>query len=108
MVKVLSVENGVQARDEIEKLVNQGYDKDDIYLFAHYQEREDDLAKALDVETPGIGETGFFQTMKNFVAKRGDELRSEFEGVGLSKQEADQYEKVLDEGKLVLVAQDNA
>ncbi|SEI78677.1 Heat induced stress protein YflT [Bhargavaea ginsengi] len=106
MAKVITVENGLQAREEINKLVTQGYDKEHIYLFAHSDDREKDIAEALDIETAGMSDTGFFKGMKNLVAKRGDELRSEFQGVGLSQQEADEYEKVLDEGRLVLVAQD--
>ncbi|AMX00829.1 general stress protein [Rummeliibacillus sp. G93] len=103
MVTKITVENAVQAKEEIEKLEAQGYSRDDVYVFAHYQEREDDIADALDTAEVGMKEQGFFKSMKNLVAKRGDELRTEMQAVGLSEAEADAGEKELDQGKLVLV-----
>ncbi|MFD1708686.1 general stress protein [Siminovitchia sediminis] len=97
-------ENGVQAKDIIHDLMAQGYEKDDIYLFAHGEEREKDLTDALDTSAVGMSEQGLVDSVKNIFNKRGDELRTEFEAVGLSKEEAEKYEKVLDGGALVLVA----
>ena len=53
------VENAVQAKAEIEKLEMQGYSRDDIYIFAHYKQREEDISDALDTEEVGIKEQGF-------------------------------------------------
>lgn len=97
-------ENGVQAKEMISQLAAQGYDKENIYLFAHGKEREKDLTDALDTGDVGISEQGLVDSVKNIFNKRGDELRSEFEAVGLSQEEAEKYEKVLDGGELVLVA----
>ncbi|RST77020.1 general stress protein [Siminovitchia acidinfaciens] len=97
-------ENGLQAKDMINELTAQGYDRENIYLFAHGEERSKDLTDALDTGEVGIGEQGLIDSVKNIFNKRGDELRSEFEAVGLSHEEASKYEKVLDGGELVLVA----
>ena len=39
MTVKLTVENPLQAKKEIEKLVTQGYSHDDIYVFAHDKKR---------------------------------------------------------------------
>lgn len=97
-------ENGVQAKDTVDQLIAQGYEKDNIYLFAHGEDRSEDLTDALDTGDVGMKEQGLMDTVGNFFRKRGDELRSEFEAVGLSTEEAEKYERVLDGGELVLVA----
>ncbi|AQQ51914.1 general stress protein [Planococcus lenghuensis] len=104
MPTVLSVENAVHAKREIERLETEGFTRDNIYIFAHDKDREEDIGKALDTESVGVGEKGLFSSMKNVVSKRGDELRTELAATGLSKEEAAEYEEVLDTGKLVIVA----
>jgi len=47
MTVKLTVENVVQAKQEVEKLEAQGYHRDNIYIFAHYEERQDDINEAL-------------------------------------------------------------
>ncbi|AQQ51915.1 general stress protein [Planococcus lenghuensis] len=105
MATVMTVENAVHARQAIERMETQGISRDEIYIFAHDKDREEDIGKALDTEMIGMKEKGMFSSMKHVVSKRGDELRDEMQSIGLSKMEADEYEEVLDEGKLVLVAQ---
>jgi hypothetical protein len=104
MTVKLTVENVVQAKQEVEKLEAQGYLRDNIYIFAHDEERADDINEALGTEEAGIGEQGFLTSMKNLVNSRGDELRNKLASVGLSESEAAQFEEELDTGKLVIVA----
>ncbi|WP_146552926.1 general stress protein [Rummeliibacillus sp. SL167] len=104
MISNISVENAVQAKNQIEKLESQGLSRDNIYIFAHGDEREEDIADALHAAEVGIKEQGFFRFMKNYVVARGNELRSQMEAVGLSKEEAAQAEKELDQGKLIIIA----
>lgn len=104
MTVKMTVENAVQAKQEVENLEAQGYIRDNIYIFAHFEERADDINEALGTEEAGLSEQGFLNTMKNMVRSRGDELRSELSSVGLSETEAAQFEKELDKGKLVIVA----
>lgn len=104
MTVKLTVENAVQAKTEIEKLEAQGFTHNDIYIFAHDKDRSKDITGALDTESVGMKEQGFLDSMKNMTSSRGDELRAKMASVGLSDQEAEQYEKELDTGKLVLVA----
>jgi len=100
----LTVENAVQAKTEIEKLEAQGFTHDEIYIFAHDKDRSKHITDALDTESVGMKEQGLLDSMKNLTSSRGDELRTKMASVGLTVQEAEQYEKELDLGKLVLVA----
>ncbi|MFJ8263164.1 general stress protein [Rummeliibacillus sp. NPDC094406] len=104
MINNIPVENALQARDQIAKLESQGYNRDNIYIFAHFQEREDDITDALDTAEVNMKDQGFFNTMKNYVVSRGDELRSQMQAIGLSKEEAAAAEKELDKGKLIIIA----
>lgn len=103
----MTVENALQAKTEIDKLASQGYDHDDIYIFAHDKKRQKDVTDALDTESVGMKEQGFLDSMKNMTSSRGDELRAKMEGAGLTKQEAEEYEEELDKGKLVIIANKN-
>ncbi|WP_445488952.1 general stress protein [Niallia sp. 03133] len=103
MYKVEVVENGVQASNVIRALENQGYEKDNIYIFAHDKDRSADLTEATDTAEVNIQEQGIIDSITNVFKKRGDELRSKMQSVGLTEMEAEQYEEVLDTGKLVIV-----
>lgn len=104
MTVKLTVENALQAKRVIDNLETQGFTHDDIYIFAHDKDRSNHITNALDTEKVGMKEQGFLNSMKNMTNSRGDELRTKMTAVGLTDQEAEQYEKELDKGKLVLIA----
>ncbi|WP_303969272.1 general stress protein [Sporosarcina ureae] len=98
------LENAVQAKKKIEELVAQGYSHDEIFIFAHSEEREDKISDALDSEQVGMAEMGFLNAMKNMFTSRGDTLRAQMQAIGLSEAEAEEGESELDKGRLLLVA----
>ncbi|MFO1445158.1 general stress protein [Bacillus sp. Bva_UNVM-123] len=104
MVNVKVVENGVEAKKEIEQFIMQGFHKHEIYLLAHDEHRSKDLSDSLDINDIGIEEQGVFDSIANVFRSRGDELRSKFESLGLSTAEAERYEEESDHGKCVVVA----
>jgi hypothetical protein len=104
MYKVNVVENGLQATEIINDLMNDGYEKDHIYLFAHDEDRSKDLTDATDTGTVGMKEQGLFDQVGNVFRKRGDELRTKMTSLGLTDMEAEKYEQALDQGRVVLVA----
>ncbi|GLY10933.1 general stress protein [Bacillus badius] len=104
MVTTKTVENAVQAKQEIEGLLAQGFSLDDMYILAHDGHRGEDISEALHTNEVGMKEQGLLTSMSNIFKSRGDELRSKMEALGLSQQEAETYEKELDKGKLVLIA----
>ncbi|MEK4967998.1 general stress protein [Cytobacillus sp. FSL R7-0696] len=103
MYKIEVVENGVQAVSIINSLENEGYTKKDIYLFAHDRDRSENLTDATDTNDIGMKEQGVFDSIGNVFKSRGDELRSKMRSVGMTDVEAERYEEVLDQGKLVIV-----
>ncbi|GGG31044.1 general stress protein [Lysinibacillus alkalisoli] len=102
------VENGVQAKHAIEALEAQGYSREHIYIFAHYEKRSEDITKELHTEEVGLKEQGVVQAIKNIFTSRGDELRSQMQSVGLSESEAADAEEELDHGRLVIIASKDA
>lgn len=108
MKQIKVVENGVQAKKEIEKLLNEGFTHEDVYILAHYEERAEDLTEALDANDVGMAEQGVLNAVKNVFRSRGDELRSKMESLGFSNDEAEKYEKELDEGRVVVIATKSA
>lgn len=107
MYRVQVVENGVQALDVISTLETEGFGREDVYIFAHDERREEDLSDATATAEVGVKEQGMFESVGNMFKSRGDELRSKMESLGLTKQEAEKYEKELDEGRLVVVGSKN-
>lgn len=98
-----TVENVVQAKEEVEKLVATGYSHDDIYIFAHDEKRGKDITEGLETEKVGLAEEGVLNKLKNLFSSRGDELRSQMQSVGLTEDEAATAETELDQGKLVII-----
>ncbi|UYP05937.1 MULTISPECIES: general stress protein [Priestia] len=104
MKNVRVVENGVQAKEAIEQFLNRGYTKDEVYLLAHDKNRSKDLTEALETNDVGVSEQGTINLVANVFRSRGDELRSKIESLGLSDAEAQQYERELDQGRVIVVA----
>lgn len=104
MYKVNVVENGLEASNLISELQNEGYLKSEIYIFAHGKERSKDITEATETGKVGIEEQGVLNTLGNVFKKRGDELRTKMASLGLSDHQAAEYEKELDQGRLVVIA----
>jgi hypothetical protein len=104
MNQVKVVENGVKAKMEIDQFLNQGFSKDDVYVLAHDEERFEDLTDTLDAKKIGVEKQGFKESMANVFRTQGEELRSKIESLGISDQEAEQLEKELDQGRVVVIA----
>ncbi|WP_156856191.1 general stress protein [Oceanobacillus sp. AG] len=104
MENVYVVENSVKAKEKIDQLMLQGYTKDEIYVIAHEPDLTDKLSENLHVNQVGMEEEGILDKIANVFRSRGDELRNQFENLGLTEAEADRYEAELDKGHLIVVA----
>ncbi|WP_100331241.1 general stress protein [Bacillus xiapuensis] len=103
MVTKRTVENALQAKTAIEGLQAEGFSQDQIYILAHDENRMENISDALNTNEVGVSEQGLLDSMGNVFRSRGDELRTKMESLGLTKEEAEMYERELDEGKLVVV-----
>ncbi|MGU3473373.1 general stress protein [Paenibacillus sp. D51F] len=98
------VESGMDAMSAVRELNRRGYGKDEIYVLAHDKDQTDRLAENSDANSIGMQEEGVFDSMANMFRSRGDALRSKLESVGLTDMEAERYEEVLDQGKILVIA----
>ncbi|EKN66524.1 hypothetical protein BABA_15482 [Neobacillus bataviensis LMG 21833] len=108
MENVKVVENGVEAKREIDQFIMQGFTKNEIYLLAHDKPRSEDLTESLDIQKIGVDEQGVFDSIANVFRTRGDELRSKLESLGLSRAAAEHYEEEMDQGRVIVVASKSA
>ncbi|MCD7034748.1 general stress protein [Metabacillus sp. GX 13764] len=106
-MRTFVIENGVQAVEKIKSLEAEGITKDSIYLLAHDPKRSEDLTEGTHTHEVGMSNEGIFNSVANVFRSRGDELRSKMVSLGLSQTEAEQMEEQLDEGKVLLIAQEN-
>ncbi|MEI1420493.1 general stress protein [Bacillus cabrialesii] len=99
--------NDEQLMKDVEELQQMGVAKEDVYVLAHDDDRTERLADNTNANTIGAKETGFKHAVGNMFNKKGDELRNKIHEIGFSEDEAAQFEKRLDEGKVLLFVTDN-
>ncbi|AJY73886.1 general stress protein [Paenibacillus beijingensis] len=98
------VENGMDAMSAVRELNRRGYNRDEIYVLTHDKDETDRLADNSNANEIGLSEEGVFNSMANMFRSRGDELRSKLGAIGLNDMEAERYEEVLDQGKILVIA----
>lgn len=97
------LQNSVQAIEEVNRLHNSGYRKENIYVISHDQDREGRIVDASNSNEVGLKEEGLFGAIANMFRSRGDALRSKITSLGFSEAEAKFYEKELDLGKVLVI-----
>ncbi len=102
--KITTVNNILEARQEIQQLIDQGYLKDSLYVLAHDSERTDRLVEHTAANPIGIIEEGVITAVANLFRSRGDELRAKLRSMGVSKGQAEALESEMDLGKIVILA----
>ncbi|WP_087973123.1 general stress protein [Oceanobacillus rekensis] len=95
--------NEEQLKTDVNKLQAKGINKDDIYLLTHDDERTGRIADNANTNTIGMKEMDFSSAVGNMFSSQGDQLRTKLEEMGFSEAEAANYEKDLDEGKVLLM-----
>ena len=83
-----------------------GIHEDNLYVLSHEKDDTRDRADNAEITTLGLNEEGSGPALSNVSESRGDELRKKMTEMGLSDVEADQYEKRLDMGKILLIVKD--
>ncbi|MCE3203256.1 general stress protein [Paenibacillus sonchi] len=101
------LDNGIQAIEEVNRLLGSGYTRDDLYVISHNEDREGRIADAADTNEVGLHEEGLFGAIANMFRSRGDALRNKITSLGFSPAEAAYYEKELDSGKVLVIAKKN-
>ncbi|WP_394582054.1 general stress protein [Cytobacillus firmus] len=105
LVKEFSTINeAVQAANSLH---GRGVAENEVFVLAHDDSLTDTVADHSEAKKIGVDETGMGTAFKNMFQSQGDELRTKMEEIGLSKAEAETYEKTLDEGKILLICKDD-
>lgn len=97
------VRNHTEAASLVTALSQDGFSKEDIYVFAHDKDESKQLTEATNSGAVGLKEQGLSGSVGNVFKGRGDELRSKFQSLGMNEAE---YEEQLDRGLLVVIATD--
>jgi len=98
------LQNSVQAIEEVNRLHNSGYSRENIYVISHDEARQGRIVDVAESNEVGLKEEGLFGTLANMFRSRGDALRSKITSLGFSEAEADFYERELDSGKVLVIA----
>lgn len=89
-----------ELKKAIDKLANEGKNKDKLCVMSHDDDRTDRVADS--VKAGKLGE-GFSTEKGNVYTKKGDELRAQFKELGFSQDDANELEEKLDHGTILLV-----
>jgi hypothetical protein len=102
--KVYIVSNVREVRTKIEEIKQAGYTKENIYVLTHDKKRTEQISDHTDANEIGIAEEGFVTAVGNLFRSSGDELRAKLRSMGVSNEHAEQLEKEMDKGKIVVLA----
>jgi hypothetical protein len=97
---VKEFQDDVELKKEFIKLKEQGVSKENLYVMSHDDDRTDRVADNISAGKLGEG----LETAEGRVfTKKGDELRAQFKELGFSRDEANEFEKKLDHGTILLI-----
>ncbi|WP_082233253.1 general stress protein [Halobacillus massiliensis] len=99
--------NDEKLMEAVKKLQNEGVNSRDIYVLSHDDDRTNRIAENVNANTIGFSEQDTKNFISNIFSKKGDELRTKIQEMGYSEEEAAEYEEDLDEGKVLLIVQNN-
>jgi hypothetical protein len=102
--RVYTVNTIHEVRSKIEEINQHGYDKENIYVLTHDKKRTEEIIERTDANEIGIAEEGFITAVGNLFRSNGDELRAKLRSMGVANEHAEQLEKEMDKGKIVVLA----
>lgn len=89
--------------EDVNHFIESGVDKENIYIMSHDEDRTERVANNADANTVGMKELGISDMVGTMFTKKGDELRTKMEEIGLSETEAEYFEEQLDKGKILMM-----
>lgn len=104
MYKVKIAKNQPEAASAVTDFAENGFSKESIYVFSHNKEEEQQLTDVVGAAEVGIEEQGVVGAVENLLKSRGSELRAKLQDLGIPKADAENYEKQMDSGMIVIVA----
>lgn len=99
--------NETELMSVVNLLSSQGVSKENLYVLTHDSDRTNRLAEKTDASEIGLKEMGLGKAVEQIFRSEGDQLRMKMEELGLSEQEVERYERKLDQGKILLIVNEN-
>ncbi|MDB5053224.1 MAG: hypothetical protein JWM44_1274 [Bacilli bacterium] len=102
--KVHTVNNILEARNTIREIEHDGYSKENIFVLTQNKKRTEHISKHTDGNEIGVADEGIITAIANLFRSEGDELRAKLRSMGVSRPHAEQLERAMDKGKIVILA----
>lgn len=90
-------------KDEVAKLTEEGYDKKDLFVIARDDARSQRVSNKADTKKVGSIEDSLGSVVVNLFKSKEEAFYQRFKQLGFNRGEADQLEKKLEEGKVLLL-----
>jgi hypothetical protein len=102
--RVMIVNDEEQALRQISSLGREDYPLTQMYILASNEQLVDKLVKISGTQHATIADEGLPSALSKLLRTQGQRLLAEMEALGLSEQEAVQYEQALEFGGYLIVA----
>ncbi|MGV3244704.1 general stress protein [Staphylococcus sp. 11261D007BR] len=103
MVVVKSFNNDETLENDVNKLKDLGVKASDVFVLSHDDDRTARIVENTDYDKIDYNNLDTGKTYD----KQGDELRDKLKEIGLTQEEASEYEEKMDEGKVFLLVRDD-
>ncbi len=104
MTVVKSYINDETLENDINKLKELNINPTDIFVLSHDDDRTARIVEHTDYDNIDYNNN---KDLGRTFDKQGDELRAKLIEIGLSKEQAEDYEEKMDEGKVFLISKDD-
>jgi uncharacterized membrane protein len=102
--RVMIVNNEEQALKQVQALHQEAYPLHQIYILSSDKEKSDELSIQSGTGHIFTGNEGLSSALKNLLYAQEERLLAEMEALGMTEQEALQYEQALEFGGFLIVA----
>ncbi|MDY0943375.1 MULTISPECIES: general stress protein [Priestia] len=96
--------NGAETKKAIETFLQEGFTRNDIYLFTYNRENSKNLMNVTGTSDVGLAEQHIFDSIANVFRSREEEIRKKMHSLGLSEIEIKQCLERMDRGDIVIIA----
>ena len=98
------VTNQTEAASAATAFLQDGFTKENIYVFAHDKKESKQLTETTETGEVGFQELGLAHSLSTLFKGRSETLLAKLQGLGMDEQEAADYEEQLTRGLFLVVA----
>jgi hypothetical protein len=102
--RMMIVNDQEQALRHINNLLQEGFPLSQMYILASDEKLVDELVEITGAQHPALADEGMTSALTKLLRSQGQRLLDEMEALGMTQQEAEQYEQALEFGGILIVA----